>query len=116
MLYNTWYMTERKLTVGGLEHAFAHERITGLPSVHRLSPEARERVMEGVKTGIEHVTKKRGLQKGIGGEHAHEHMDMAMKHLEEHYSSPHDKQAELAAIKDIYHTHFDIKEPEKEAS
>jgi hypothetical protein len=109
-------MTERKLTVGGLEHAFAHERITGLSSVRRLSPEAKSRVMEAVKTGIEHVTARRGLQYGIGGEHAREHVDMAMKHLEEHYSSPHDKQGELAAIKEIYHTHFNIKEHEGEAA
>jgi hypothetical protein len=66
-----------------------------------------------MKAAVAHVEKTRGLQYGMQGQH----VDMALSFLDKHYESRHDlKPKERAVIEKSFKSHFNITEPEQEAT
>lgn len=68
-MYNTRYMTDRKITEGALEHGSFQKILNKQARIANLSEAGRERLAAALRAGVATETRKHGLQYGLGDTH-----------------------------------------------
>ena len=107
MMYNTGYMTGRKLRQTDFDRPLVRESFGHLRNAANLSSQGKMRVAEAMKAAVAHVEKKRGLQHGMQGQH----VGMALDFLGRHYEGRHDLEPkEREIIEKSFKSHFNIKD------